>query len=195
MRRSTRIFAVAFFSSAPIWSNALAYDNDSQRQNIAVKGVAPFVCKFLGAEASQAINARLNSGGQNAVSIGALADPLTAKVNAASISVTLKGLCNCAHMITVATTHGGLAQQNASLTTPEGFSSRVDYTTHIFWASSTQTLETSGLPGSSTPVLHVPGPFSGDLRLNIVVEGEGSRLPMLAGAYTDNLTIHIQPRY
>ncbi|MGC1585908.1 MAG: hypothetical protein WA791_09415 [Rhodomicrobium sp.] len=133
---------------------------------------------------------------QNTVSVGTLIDPVTAKQQAASISLTLKGLCNRAHSIRIATGNGGLKPQNAIAAMPNGFSNRVDYTAQIFWASSSNALRTAGASGQSTPVAVINGAFSGDLGVLITIDpGSADYLPMIAGTYTDKLIVTVQPQF
>lgn len=171
---------------------------DAQSRSIALSGEAQSVCSFSPAQALEAANMALSPSPalQNAVSVAVLIDPSTAKQQAASISLSLKGLCNRAHSISIGTGQGGLTPQSTLAAVPNGFSSRVDYTARVLWASSATALRTAGISGQTTPLAMINGAYSGTLRLEIMIEpGGAAHRPVVAGSYTDNLVITIQPQY
>lgn len=134
--------------------------------------------------------------GQNLISISALANPNTAQLQAGSILLSMKGLCNQAHALTITSSNGGLKSQspsNAPLGT--GFASRVDYVAQATWASNSVTLQTAGIIGQSAPPAQVTGAFSGNLILQIAIDPSGAGyLPLIAGGYTDTLTLTLAPQ-
>jgi hypothetical protein len=98
-------------------------------------------------------------------------------------------LCNHAHAFSISTKSGGL-QTGARA---EGFSSHVDYSVTASWASSVN-LQTSGVPGQTTPESITSGAFAGNLELDITVGSNGANgLPLLSGAYSDNLLVRFKP--
>lgn len=172
---------------------------DSQSHSVAIRGEAQPVCSFSSPQALQAANMAIapSALSQNTIGIGTLIDPATAKLAGASIWLSLKGLCNRAHSISISTGNGGLKPANASPGAPApGFSSRVDYTAQVVWASSTSALRTAGTSGQATPAALTNGAYSGDLGLQIVIDpAVPGDLPMLAGTYTDKITVTFRPQF
>ncbi len=156
----------------------------SQSQSVTIHGEAQPVRRFSSPVAAQATNMALtpSSVEQNTICVGTLVDPGT-KLQAASISLTLKRLCNRACAMSITTANGGLISQNASSAASiSGFSRRVDYTAQVAWASSTSALHTAGATGQSTPLALSNGTFWGDTQMQITIDPAGAgNLPMLAG--------------
>jgi len=130
------------------------------------------------------------SASQNILSVTQLLDS-NARAVATSIAVTLKGMCNHPHVMTVSSGNGGLVPQ-ARTEAASGFVQHFDYDASVTWGASIVTLQTQGIQGQSTPEAVAPGAISGDLRIDISVSDPGE-LPVIAGTYTDNLVITFRP--
>ncbi len=131
------------------------------------------------------------SNAQNSISVNQLADPATAQVRAASITVTAKGTCNHAHAFKIATKNGGLQTG----TSAPGFANHVNYTAIVSWGSMVSQLDTSGVQGQTTPNSITMGAYAGSMQLQILIPQDGAgKLPLVAGAYTDDLTITFGPQ-
>ena len=124
--------------------------------------------------------------------INQLVDPATAQLKPASISLSLNGICNNTHTFSIQSNEGGLQTSNGA--TP-GFSNHVDYSASVLWGGSSSSLQTSGAAGQSSPIAVVPGAFAGTLQLQVTVGAGGANgLPLLAGTYSDNITITFKPQ-
>ncbi|MBT3072168.1 hypothetical protein KKP04_15040 [Rhodomicrobium sp. Az07] len=157
-----------------------------------MQGNAQPVCHFEAARQVRSTNMAVSGGSatQNILSVTQLIDP-NARAVATSISVTLKGMCNHPHAMTVSSGNGGLDP----LTKTEagsGFVQRFDYGASVAWGPSVVALQTGGVQGQSTPEAIAPGAVSGDLRIDIEVSDPGDA-PVVAGIYTDNLVITFRP--
>ena len=132
------------------------------------------------------------SAGQANLAINQLVDPATAQLQPASILLSLNGICNNAHTFAIQSNAGGLQTSNGA--TP-GFSSHVNYSASVLWGGSSSSLQTSGMPGQSSPMAIVPGAFAGTLQLQFTVAADGANgLPLLAGTYSDNIVITFKPQ-
>jgi hypothetical protein len=159
-----------------------------------VLGVAPPICFLTPAQSGSASNITIGSvsASQYVLAIDQLIDPANAQLKPASISLSLRGICNHTHTLTIQTNRGGL--QTSSGATP-GFSNHVDYSASVLWGGSSSSLQTSGIAGQSSPEAVMPGPFAGTLQLQITVGADGAnRLPLLAGTYSDNIVITFKPQ-
>ncbi len=190
-----RIFSRGLATAALVgfvW-HTLAMAEDSPRPAVAVHGRAPAVCMFSQPEAGQASNMMLGAASvaRSMLNINRLTDPATAQLRTASITVTSKGVCNHPHVLTITTKNGGLQTP----TSPRGFANHVNYTATVSWGASVSQLQTSGIPGQTTPNGFSIGAYLGDMQIQISISQDGaSNLPLVAGAYTDDLTITLQPR-
>jgi hypothetical protein len=172
--------AVAFFATSAMAADAPA---------VAVQGSAPPICYLTPPQLGQASNMTLGSmsASQYVLLINQLNDPATAQVRPASISLSLRAICNHAHSLAIQSRSGGL--RTATGETP-GFSNRVDYSVSVLWGGSSNSLQTSGIAGQSSAETVTPGAFAGTLQLQISVGADGANgLPLLAGIYSDNIVI------
>ena len=99
---------------------------------------------------------------------------------------------NNTHTFSIQSNEGGLQTSNGA--TP-GFSNHVDYSASVLWGGSNSSLQTSGAAGQSSPIAVVPG----GVRRNAATASHGGdrrreRVPLLAGTYSDNITITFKPQ-
>ncbi|ADP72377.1 hypothetical protein Rvan_3181 [Rhodomicrobium vannielii ATCC 17100] len=169
-----------------------AYAEEGARQAIVLQGRAQPVCHFEAARAVRSTNMAVGGGSasQNILSVTQLIDS-NARAVATSIAVTLKGMCNHPHVMTVSSGNGGLDPQTRT-EAGSGFVQRFNYGASVAWGPSVVTLQTGGIQGQSTPEAVAPGAVSGDLRIDIEVDDPGDS-PVVAGTYTDNLVITFRP--
>jgi hypothetical protein len=170
---------------------------DSQARSFTLQGQAQASCGFSAPQSTQASNMTLaSSANQNVINITSLVAPNTAQLQPGSISLTMKGLCNQSHSLSIATANGGLTIQSGS-TSPAsaGFANRVDYIAQVSWAATSASLSTSGVSGQTTPAAVTAGAYSGNLFLQIIINASGAgSLPLPAGTYTDILTVTLSPQ-
>jgi hypothetical protein len=191
------VFGV-LFCALHLLAAPLAAAQDSQARSFTLQGQAQASCGFSAPQSMQASNMALasNSASQNVISITSLVTPNTAQLLPGSISLTLKGLCNQSHSLSITTANGGLKPQGG-ITSPlsAGFASRVDYIAQVTWAATSASLSTSGLSGQSTPAAVTAGAYSGNLFLQITINASGAgNQPLIAGTYTDILTVTLSPQ-
>jgi hypothetical protein len=191
MRSFSGVFAAAAMAGFA-WLLSSVVDNDAQAE-FGVQGSAPPVCLFSEPHTTQASNMAIGvaSSTRSTLNINRLADSSTAQLLPASITVVSNGTCNHAHTFTIATKNGGLN----TATSAGGFANHVDYTAIVSWGLSNSQLQTTGLEGQKTPNSIPIGAYAGDMQLQILINQDGSRnLPLVAGVYTDDLTITFQPQ-
>ncbi len=170
--------------------------NQTQTQKFAIQGNAQPVCNFLPAQSAQASNMAIGTGlsAQNTLNVNQLVDPGTAQLLPASISVTMKGMCNHPHTITITTQNGGLHSQN-KVSPSSAFADHVNYNATVSWGSSVSQFRTSGVKGQGAPESAASGPFAGELRLDIAINhSDAGQLPLIADTYAENLIIKFKPQ-
>lgn len=132
-------------------------------------------------------------------------------VSGAEIAIRLRGqgICNTSHTIQVASARGGLTAGDAEAAPPAGFTNRRAIRYEAYWVASGQSSSTVALgpkavlnasaPGSGPAVPYVvssalapPGNRSFDIRIGMP-RGAISA-PMLAGDYSDTVTVTLAPQ-
>ncbi len=175
-----------------------ARTQDSQLQKFSIQGVAASACGLSAPRTSAAQNMAVApiGTGQNLVTIGSLIDPATALLQPGSISLSIQGLCNQAHVVTVSSANGGLQWQGASGGGANvGFATRIDYGAQVTWAGGSASFRTQGIARQPVMLAPVPGAYSGALGLQIAIDVSGAGgIPVAAGTYTDNITITLAPQ-
>ena len=120
-----------------------------------------------------------------------------------------QGICNTSHTIQVASARGGLTAGDATVAPPSGFTNRRAIRYEAYWVASGQSSSTVALgpkavlnasaPGAGPAVPYVvssalapPGNRSFDIRIGMP-RGPLSA-PMLAGDYSDTVTVTLAPQ-
>lgn len=179
--------AAALLAVAP----ALAQTVTTGEGRLDVEGTAPSACLVQTPQAAIGTNTTFSSGNsqQGQVTITQFVDPQTAVAKEATISVALPAICNTAHHVTVTSQNRGLLRAGgvASQTAVNGFREFVPYTVTASWAGQTAT----GQSLTGTPVnITTQDGAAGQVSLTIDVPGGGD--PLVAGTYSDSLTIELQ---
>ena len=188
-RFALAIVAVCYLSAAG------AQAADSGSGEFAVTGEAPPTCAFTAVPGElTADNMSLQPGvGASKILIDNLTDQESARLNRASITFEVAGVCNRAHYLSVMTTHGGLTPESAQTALRGDFVSHVNYQAQVGWGGTTVVLTTDAVPGKKTPISQVGGANQGPLSISIVIDGANNDMnkPVSSGKYTDVLTIQI----
>jgi len=190
MKTLTKVLVAATAMSL-VAGGALAQTTSIGQGRLDMEGTAPSTCLVSAPQAAVGSNATFDSTSsqQGQVTITALADPQTAIAKQASISVALPAICNTAHHVTVTSLNRGLLRQGgvASQTSVNGFREFVPYSVTASWAGQTAT----GQSLSGTPVnINASDGAAGQVSLTIDVPAGGD--PLVAGTYSDSLTIELQ---
>ncbi len=170
---------------------------DSQSQALSVRGYAQSVCTLAAPQISQSTNITISGGTaiQIVLNVPALVDEKTAQLRPGSVSLTANLICNRSHSLRIVSGNGGLRPQTGGDTPAgTGFANRIDYTVNASWGGATAQLQTSGVGGAATPEVQSPGAYAGNLVLQVSINESGAgHLPLVAGNYTDALTITLSP--
>lgn len=181
------LVCAAVLAAAP----ALAQTTTIGQGRLDLVGVAPSTCLVQTPQAAVGANTTFAAGGaqQGQVTITQLADPQTAVAKEATISVALPVICNSAHHVTVTSLNRGLLRQGgiASQTSVNGFREFIPYSVTASWAGQTATGQS--LSGAPVNITTQDG-AAGQVSLTIDVPGGGD--PLVAGTYSDSLTIELQ---
>lgn len=195
--KSILILGVA--ALATLATPAVAQDSAS----VDVIGTAEAFCSLPStwavASTTNTVSASQFSGNTWTIPAGLLADTAGNAVNStAEVAIRVRGpaSCNTTHTITVTSSNGGLAHGASAANPPAGFERKRRMTYNANWRDQS----TWGVfnfvpsaPGDSRTYDHgakvPPGTRDFDVRMGLL--RDPTNAPMLAGSYTDQLTITI----
>ena len=130
------------------------------------------------------------------ITISQMIDDATATLKPATIALSIRGLCNIPHNLTLASSRGALVSENASLEVQGTFLKKVHYRAIAQWGPATATLLADGGSASPTVSHDMALAHVGDLTIDITVDGANNDLtvPVVAGTYSDTLAVRIGAR-
>jgi hypothetical protein len=166
-----------------------------------IGGRIPQFCSLSAASlanASQPVNVKSLTGAT--LEIETLVNPTTLRTQGASVELALQAVCNYPHELTLSSANNGLWRQAATgAATPAPFASAVPYQATASWGL--QTVALNADTGSRRPVNAVSSidePRFGDITLSLQVDPGASNVatnsPLLAGTYSDLITITLGPQ-
>jgi len=187
-------------------ATAPAFAAASASNGVAISGTSTPTCTLNSGVQSAATNATYTPGaGASTLAVTTLASATDATLQTTSATVTFVGMCNYAHNVGLMSANSGL--QNAStsndpLATSGSFIKKIGYTASYQWAghsstgSETLTFTNDVGTGSSAAATVTKGAtfaVSGANRGNLVLQFDiaGLATPVVAGTYTDTLTVQI----
>lgn len=194
MRLAVHLIGVCVFMGL---SAQPGFAQNSQAQSFTIRAHAHSVCSLSSAQSTQAVNMAMGAGSANqtVINVPSLQGTQTAQLQPASISLMITMVCNRAHSLRITAGNGGLQFQTGPVSQP-GFASHVNYAANAYWGAASAHLQTSGVLGEATPEIYVPGAFSGSFVLQLLIDESGAgHLPLLAGTYTDTLTVTLSPHF
>jgi spore coat protein U-like protein len=183
----TLITALALSAATP----TIAQSTDTGLQMIDIAGVANPACLMRGPAPTSGVNARFQtvSASLGDIQIVELVNPQTAVPRATSISIAMPVICNSAHRLSILSRSGGLKRvaANERNQASGGFADFLPYALSADWAgqSLTQSSEVRGGINISTA-----NAGAGNMTIGFSV-GAGNT-PLVAGAYTDAITIEFR---
>jgi hypothetical protein len=177
-------------------------------QSVTVGGSAPAICQ-LPVNWSFVSGAAGANGSQFAGQVwtipeAALADNSPAAAEYA-IRVRGTGFCNASHTITVQSARGGLTAGATGSAAPTGFANRRPLRYEAYWSDAGSNaygpkamISTATIPGQSATANYVvsgtlapPGDRTFDVRIGMARPALGR--PLIAGEYSDTLTVTLSP--
>jgi len=185
-----------FFAICQTILASVTYAAGSGETHIGIKARTYPGCSFSSASTALASqNMTLASSGiaSSTVAITEMVDDATATLKAASIQLSLRASCNIPHRITLISAQGGLESDSENTSLNGAFLGKVGYQATAQWGSQGTTLITNGTPGQRSDAPAIVGPRAGDVNIEIKIDGTNNdtTLPVLAGSYSDTLTVHI----
>lgn len=165
-----------------------------------VAGRTPVVCSLTTGPGSADGFNNFSSADRNVYRVDQMIDAATLSTRAASFELTLTGVCNTAHRIRMESLNNGLWQLSETPPArPDGFGTAVPYDLTARWVD--QVVQLSADAAIRQPrERNVPigQPASGDLRLRFEILAGATNLaanaPMVSGAYSDTVTIILEPQ-
>lgn len=178
------LIAAAFLLGA---SSASA-ERLNPRQEVTVAGSAQPACVIKAPAQARGTNVSFAATGANAgeIRISQLVDPSTAQVREAQVALLLPIVCNSAHRFLLKSSNGGL-QRDGATAANNNFRARVPYEVSAMWQGR-QLRQTTDAAGDFA--IDVPGSGAGDLALTINIQPGGQ--PLVAGSYSDTITVQLQ---
>lgn len=165
-----------------------------------VAGNTPVVCTLTTGQGSADGFNNFTTADRNVYRVDQMIDAATLSTRAASFELTLSGVCNTAHRIRMESLNNGLWQLSETPPArPDGFGTAVPYDLTARWVD--QVVQLSADAAIRQPrerSVPIGRPASGDLRLRFeIVAGAtnfAANAPMVSGAYSDTLTIVLEPQ-
>jgi hypothetical protein len=181
------LVAFALFASAP----ALAQSTDTGLQSLDIAAIANPACLMRGPSATAGVNARFQtvSASTGEIQIVELVNPQTAQPRATSISIAMPVICNSAHRLSIVSRNGGLKRVSANERNQSGggFADFLPYALNANWAG--QSLSQSSEVRSG---ININAANAGAGNMTIGFSVSAGNTPLVAGAYTDSLTIEFR---
>lgn len=180
---------------------AAAQDGEAQDSaNYLVAGRTPVVCTLTSGPGSDDGFNNFTTADRNVYRVDQMIDAATLSTRAAWFELTLSGVCNTAHRIRLESLNNGLWQLSETPPArPAGFGTAVPYDVTARWID--QVVQLSADAAIRQPrerIVPVGTPASGDLRLRFEILAGATNLaanaPMVSGAYSDTLTIILEPQ-
>lgn len=176
--------------SGPSAAAGVLSDATAGSRSLSFEGAAEPACLIRSPAVLDSNNASVTVGSNSnvdvALSSGGFVDPGTGVPNAAQIKLSLPVTCNTAHHITVESARGGLVLLG-SVPQGSGFRSRLDFTVTLNWAGGAQSFNTTT---ARTLDAIVPNAATGAATIEIAIPGGGT--PLVAGAYSDTVTVKVE---
>lgn len=165
-----------------------------------VAGRTPVVCTLTSGPGSAVGFNNFSTADRNVFRVDQMIDAATLSTRAASFELTLSGVCNTAHRIRMESLNNGLWQLSETPPArPAGFGTAVPYDLTARWVD--QIVQLSADAAIRQPRerdVPIGRPASGDLRLRFEILAGATNLaanaPMVSGAYSDTLTIILEPQ-
>ncbi|MBV9541047.1 MAG: hypothetical protein JO167_07245 [Alphaproteobacteria bacterium] len=193
-------------AAAALMCAAPAMAADTATNNIGISGTSPNTCTLNSGAQTAATNAAFTPGsGSSTLAITALASAADASLQATSATLTFVGMCNYKHNVGLKSANSGLQNANTSNDPVAGsgsFIKKVGYTASYTWAGHsssgsenltfTNNVGTGASAAASTTTgatFAVAGANQGNLVLQLDVAA--SATPVVAGTYSDTLTVQI----
>lgn len=193
-------------ASAALICAGPAFAADSASNAISISGSSPNTCTLDSGTQGAVTNSAYTPGaGASTLAITNLASATDASLQATSAVVTYVGMCNYAHNVGLKSLNSGLQNNTAAndpLASSGSFIKKVGYTASYTWAGHSsgagETLSFSNDVGTGASAaaaattgttFAVAGANSGNLVLTFGITG--SATPVVAGTYSDTLTVQI----
>lgn len=195
---AVRLLCIALSCPAmPAWAQT---DGSQARADYDVIGRTPVVCALTLGDggASGLINFRAVD--RNMFQIDQLVNQATMSTQAASFALSLSAVCNAAHVVRFESLNNGLWQlSQLPAQRPAGFGTAIPYALSARWSDQqAQLTADAGVRGPRLVLLPVASPASGVMTLQFSIQPGATNLvanaPIVAGAYTDSLTIILEPQ-
>lgn len=170
----------------------------SAEQTVTINGTAPTVCT-LAAPTQTNLLGNLTVAGST-VTVTGLFDAADATMDAGSVTLNFAGMCNYAHNVSLKSANGYLYNTTSNVAPLAGtFFRRIGYNAAFNWAGvhraaaipavDSTLAGQAGVAVTSTDAA-VSGANIGNLQVSLKFAGSGTT-PVVAGNYTDSLTVQI----
>lgn len=171
-----------------------------QSRTFEVTGSAPQVCAVAQPRLSTGSMVNIRTLDGDSLQIDRLVDPRTLTTNGASAEVSFDAVCTFPHRIVVESRGNGLWRNNAAggARSP-GFADGVPYSAEISWGGVRDRFEATAVSrGSNRRTTSVAEATVGELKVALAIRPGASNgalnAPLLAGVYSDTLTITLEPQ-
>jgi len=169
-----------------------------QTGQITVTGSVDRMCIMANPQVNLGASTNIGQASGGTVTIADLSDDQQMTTKSTDFYVTLSGMCNYSHLLTISSDRGGLWREPAGLATG-GFANGVPYRATVDWGGSeTVLLASAAGEGQVQQTLSVDQPVVGGVLLHFHIDqsatNAGSGVPLVAGNYDDTIRLTLGPQ-
>jgi hypothetical protein len=182
------VIILALFTAAPAAAQTAFVEQGTRAaQIIQVSGTAEPACLARPAGAQTGSNATfLGTASSGTVTIGNLADPVTAQALPSRITLMLPIICNSAHVVRLRSVGGALRREGAAVAAGSAFADQLPYQYGLRWAGGG-----SLSPQQSSQPLAVAANGAASGMAEVTLEVSGGGRPLVAGRYGDIVIVEL----
>jgi hypothetical protein len=167
----------------------------SATNGTAMTGTAPNTCTMAAPTLMASGNASLSGATQTSATVSIFNFVNTANATykpGIAIALNFVSMCNYASNFQIETQGGAMKNTAVSAVAGSGpFITSLNYTALMLWGGQLSVLSTDGNAGTMGSQASLSGAFQGSATISISLTNPLSASPLVAGAFTDHLTVQI----
>jgi hypothetical protein len=181
----------AIYALLPTLASAQVVNDNVANTATEFRGTAPGLCVIRGpASVISSNNTSLSSSAlsSSAIQVTSLIDATgTGIPRAADMQLAIPVICTVTHSVTVQSASGGMRLEGSAALSTNSFRTLLDYQVQTAWAGRNNNSQASELPAT----IDTPDAAIGSLLVTVSILQGGQ--PLVAGSYSDTLTILLTP--
>jgi hypothetical protein len=163
---------------------------------VPISANAAQVCKFTAAPLERSVNNMdlvSSTISDSAVVINNMINSSDAKLIDAAMTIRYRARCNFSHSVKITSQKNGMTDDDAAPYAGSEFLKRVNYTATVIWSGISVELTTDGASSPKIETRSNVNPATGNFDVSLDINGDNNDFnkPVVAGYYTDQITIAI----